>query len=90
MGSKKKNDTNEHIYKTESDSQILKTHYGYQTRQTGKRDGLRIWDWHMHFVVMYGMDGQPGPTVQHTECYPIVYNNLYGQESKKEWICVCI
>ena len=27
-----------------------------------KRDGLEVWDWHMHTIV-YGMVGQQGPIV---------------------------
>ena len=27
-----------------------------------ERDGLRIWDWHMH-TEMYGITGQQGPAV---------------------------
>ena len=28
----------------------------------GRRDGLEVWDWHMH-TEAYGMTGQWGPTV---------------------------
>ena len=28
----------------------------------GERDGLEVWNWHMHTVV-YGMTGQQGPAV---------------------------
>ena len=34
------------------------------------RDGLGVWDWHMH-TKAYGMTGQWGPAVQHRELYPI-------------------
>ena len=33
--------------------------------------------WHIHTVV-YRMDGQQGPAVQHREIYSICYDNLYG------------
>ena len=51
----------------------------------GGRDGLGIWDWHMHTTV-YGMDGQQEPAVQHRELYSIFCNNLYRKESEKECI----
>ena len=36
-----RNDTNEFIFKTKTDSQTLKTNYGYQRGKVGRRDGLR-------------------------------------------------
>ena len=39
------------------------------------RDGLRVWDWHMHIEV-YGMTGQWGPAVWHRELYQIFCDNL--------------
>ena len=48
-----KKDTNELICRTETDSQTLK---GDRCRG---RDGLGVWDWHMHTEV-YGMTGQCG------------------------------
>ena len=44
----------------------------------GRRDGLGVWEWHMHTEV-YGMTGQQGPAVQHRELYPIFSDNLYGK-----------
>ena len=38
-----KNDTDELIYKTETDLQILKT-YGYQKGNVGRRDKSGAWD----------------------------------------------
>ena len=32
--------------------------------------------------------GQQGPAVHHREFYPVFCDNLYGEESEKEWICV--
>ena len=40
----KKNDTNEHIYRTEIDSQTQKTNYGYQRRKGEGTDKLGVWD----------------------------------------------
>ena len=39
---KKKDDTNELIYKTETDSQTLKQTYGYQRGKVGERDKLGL------------------------------------------------
>ena len=39
------------------------------------KDGLRIWDWHMHTEV-YAMIGQLGPPVQHRELYLIFCDHL--------------
>ena len=44
------------MYRTETDSQTLKTN-GYQREQMeAGRDRLGVWDWHMHTEV-YGMIG---------------------------------
>ena len=39
---------------------LWKQTYGYQRGKVEGRDGLRVWDWHMHTIV-YGMNGQQGP-----------------------------
>ena len=41
---------------------LQKQIYGCQRGQVGGRDGLEVWDWHMH-IIIYGMDGQQGLTV---------------------------
>ena len=33
--------------------------------------GLGVWDWHMHTII-YGMDGQQGPAVEHKELHNIL------------------
>ena len=48
------------------------------------RDGLGVWDWHMHTEV-YGM-----MTSGYREPYPICCDNLLGEESEKEWMCVYV
>ena len=53
---KKKNDTNELIYKTETDSQASKTTTVIKRDKSGE-GMVEVWDWHMHTVV-YGTDGQ--------------------------------
>ena len=55
---KKKKDANKLICRTETDSHILKTNL-WLSKGTGggERNGLEIWDWHMHTEV-YGMIAQ--------------------------------
>ena len=60
MESKKK-DTNKLIYRTETDSHTLKNLW-LPKGTGGGRDGLGVWDQHMHNVV-YGMIGHWGPAV---------------------------
>ena len=55
----------------------------------GGRDGLEVWDWHVHNYV-YGMIGQQGPaysTENSTQYSVIVY---VGKESDRGWICVYV
>ena len=47
------------------------------------RDGLGVWDWHMH-IEMYGMIHQQGAVVQHS-IFAIV---CVGKDSEREWLCV--
>ena len=57
-----KSDTNELIYKTETDSQTLRPNLWFpKEKNVGGRNGLGAWDWHMHTIV-YGINGQ-GPVV---------------------------
>ena len=56
-----KNDTNEFIYKTETDSQ-RKQAYGYQRGKGVGRDKLGVWDKNIHTTI-YKIDNQQGPTV---------------------------
>ena len=62
MWNLKKMDTNELICRTETDSQTLKTDLQLPKGQMAGRDGLEIWNWHMHTAV-HGMTGQWGPAV---------------------------
>ena len=56
-------DTNELIYRTETDSQILKyLMVNEEDRWGGGRDGLRVWDWHMQTEVHRTISHQ-GPAV---------------------------
>ena len=55
-----KYDTNEHIYKTETDTEIrLVIAKGEVGRE---RDGLTVWGWKMQ-TITFRMDKQQGPTV---------------------------
>ena len=83
-------DTNERIYRTEADSQTLKTHLRLPKGTGEDRDGVGVWDWHMHTVV-YGMIGPWGPAIQHRELYPILCDNLYGRRIWKRMdVCTYI
>ena len=68
-------------------SQTLKTKLWLAKRTVVGRDGLGVWDWHMPRKV-YGMSGQWGLAVEHSELYPIFCDNLCGKESEREWTCV--
>ena len=51
------------------------------------RDGLEVWDWHMH-TEAYGMTGHWDllySTENSTQYFVITY---VGKESAREWICV--
>ena len=61
MWTLKRNDTNEHTYKTERD---LKNELMVARRKDWGRDSQEVWDGHVHTVV-FKMDNQQGPTVQH-------------------------
>ena len=61
-----KYDTNEPIYKTETDSQTQRTDLQLPRR----REGLGVWDQQMQSII-YRMDKEEGPTVQHREIYSI-------------------
>ena len=58
----KKKDTNELLCRTETNSQTLKTNLWLPKGQVAGRDGLGVWDWHMHIVVC-GITAQRGPAV---------------------------
>ena len=44
----------------------------------GGRDGLGIWDWHVHTKVC-GMIDQWGPAAKHRELYPVFSDNVCGK-----------
>ena len=51
MDSNFKNDTKELIHKTETDSKILKPNLWLTKGNTGRRDKLGGWDWHIHKII---------------------------------------
>ena len=61
MQNLKKNDTNELIYKTETDSQTQRMNL--QGEGWGGRDRLGVWDLYVHTAV-FKIDNQQGPTVK--------------------------
>ena len=80
----KKNDRNEIIYKTETDSQRKQT-YGDQSGK-GERDKLGVWDSHIHTAIYK----QQGPTVQtgnYIQCLVITYN---GKQPEEEYLRINI
>ena len=72
-----KKDTNEVIYKTETDSQTQKTNYGCQRGKVGMENKLGVWDCHIHTSISK-IDNQKGPTVQHRELCSVLCNDLNG------------
>ena len=67
-----KYDTNELIYKTETDSQTQRTDLWLPGGRGGEVE-LGVWDQQMQ-TNTYRMHKQQGPTVQHRELYLISYN----------------
>ena len=67
-----KYDTNELIYKTETDSQTERTGLWLPRGRGGewRRDGLGVWDEQMQAII-YRTDKQQGPTIQPRELYSI-------------------
>ena len=63
-----KYDTNELIYETEIDTQTKRTDLWLWGG--GGKEGLGVWDQQMQ-TIMYKMDKQQGPIVQHRERYSI-------------------
>ena len=81
-----KYDTNELIYETERDRHREQT-CGCQGGGGWERDKLGVWDQQMQTII-YRMDKQQGPTVQHRELYSISWVNHHGKEYEKEYIYV--
>ena len=69
-----KYDTNELIYETETDSGDIENRFVVAKGEGGwEREGLGIWDYQMQTII-YRMDKQHGPTVEHRELYSISCN----------------
>ena len=54
-----------------------------------KRKGLGVWDQQLQTII-YRIDKQQGPTVQHRELYSISLINHNGKEYEKEYMYICI
>ena len=67
----KKKDTNELIYKTETDSQPSTANVRLLKMAGGGQGWTGVWVWHMHREVQ-GMVGRWGPAVEHREIYSTV------------------
>ena len=74
-----KYNTNEFIYKTETDSQTQKTNLQLPKGRKQGRDKLGIWDYQIHTT--YVIDTQQGFTVQHWDLYSISSNILSWKRS---------
>ena len=59
---------------------------GCQGGEGWGRDGLGVWGQRMQTII-YRMDKQQGPTVQHRELYSISCDKPYGKEHKK-YVCI--
>ena len=70
-----KNDTNEPIYKTETDSQTQKTNLWLPKGKRVGRGKLGIWDQQIQTTI-YQIDKQQGSIVQHSELYSLSFNKL--------------
>ena len=89
MWNLKRNDTNELIYETETDSQTKTMNFGYQWGRMEGRDSQGVWDPHLHTAV-FKMDNQQGPTVQHREVCSVLCGSLDGRGVWGEWIHVYV
>ena len=82
---KKNKDTNELIYKTETDLQILRTNLWLPKGECGINQELGM-NTHTHthtHTTIYKIDNQEGPTVQHRELYSVFCDNLYEKRILK-------
>ena len=66
---------------------LQKQTYGYQRGQAVRRDGLGVWDWHLHTVV-YAMTRVLLYSTENSTQYSVII--YVGKESEKEWLCVCL
>ena len=73
----KRNDKNQLIYKTEIDSQTQRMSLRLLGRRMGRRDSWGVWDGHVHTVI-FKMDNQQSPTVQHRELCSMLCGRLDG------------
>ena len=74
MWNLKRNDTNELIYKTETDPQTYRMNL-WLPKGT---DSWGVWDQHGHTAV-FKTDNHPGPTVQHRELFSMLRGRLDGR-----------
>ena len=86
MESKKKNDTNEFIYKTETDSQASKTDLRLQKGTHEGRDKLGVWDYHIHSTIYKIINKDLLYSTGNSTQYSVI--TYMGKESEKEWTYV--
>ena len=90
----KKNDTNEFIYKTETDSQTQKTNVQLPKEKVWQGRINQEFGSNIHALLYIK---QQGPTVQHKSLYSIFDNNIQEKSLKKNiyihiyiYACVCV
>ena len=82
MQNLKRTYANEHIYKTETDSQTQRMNLWLPGRKGGGRDSQGAGDQHVH-IAIFKMDNQEGPTGNAAQCYVAAW---MGGEFVGEWI----
>ena len=68
MRNLKRNNTNEPIYRTETDSQTQRTDLRLLGGKVRRRDSQGVWDGHVYTAV-FKMDNQQGPTGNTAQSY---------------------
>ena len=76
------NDTPELIYKIETESQTRRRNLWLQGKKGWGERELGSLGSHVHSV-MFQMNNQQGPSVQHRELCLALYNNLNGKRIRK-------
>ena len=69
-----KYNTNELIYKAETDSQTQRMNLWLPEGKGVGRNSQGVWEWHIHNTV-FKMYNQQRPTLQHRDLYSISCNN---------------
>ena len=90
MWNLKRNDTNEFTYKTETDSQTLRTSVRLPEGEGWGKGQLGYVGWRHAHTAVFKMDNQQGPTASHRELCSMLCGSLDGRGLVGEWIHVLI